>query len=147
MNFYLPTLRMILATTFCQVTALAGTVPLVPPYPPRTFGPCSLKNVNWASCAVGHLDCRCGTRLLVYRTGWGISILSVIGNTTSAVLPVGVGPLFFHERLSVPSSQFHHPGFRHQILPSPTLVPLPSRQLEARVLIQMPRRFQLALRP
>jgi drug/metabolite transporter (DMT)-like permease len=38
--------------------------------------------------------------LLAYRTGWKISLVSVIGNTASALLLVGIGLLFFDEHLS-----------------------------------------------
>jgi drug/metabolite transporter (DMT)-like permease len=38
--------------------------------------------------------------LLAYRGGWRVSILSVIGNSASALLLVGIGLLFFHEHLT-----------------------------------------------
>jgi drug/metabolite transporter (DMT)-like permease len=83
------------------MTALFGTLLLIPLYPPRTAGPWSLKNINWASCAVGISIVGVELSvLLAYRTGWRISILSVIGNTASALFLVGIGLLFFHEHLS-----------------------------------------------
>jgi len=121
MMFYLPIVLMILATilyhmaqksvptqvnpTFSlamnYIAALIGTVLLIPLYPPRTAGPWSLRNVNWASCAVGISIVGVELAvLLAYRAGWKISLVSVIGNTASALLLVGVGLLFFHERLS-----------------------------------------------
>jgi drug/metabolite transporter (DMT)-like permease len=121
MIFYVPILLMILGTTFYHVaqksvpaevnpvfslamnyvTALAGTVLLIPLYPSRTAGPWSLKQVNWASCTVGIaiVAVELGV-LLAYRTGWRISILSVIGNSASALLLIGIGLIFFQERLS-----------------------------------------------
>jgi uncharacterized membrane protein len=39
--------------------------------------------------------------LLAYRSGWRVSLLSVIGNSASALLLVGIGLAFFHEHLSV----------------------------------------------
>ena len=119
--FYLPILLMILGTTFYHVaqksvpaqvnpmfslamnyvTALIGTALLIPLYPTRTAGPWSLKGINWASCAVGVSIVAVELSvLLAYRTGWRVSILSVIGNTASALLLVGIGLLFFHEHLS-----------------------------------------------
>lgn len=119
--FYLPIVLMILATTLYHVaqksvptqvnptfslamnyvTALIGTVLLIPLYPPRTAGPWSLRNVNWASCAVGISIVGVELAvLLAYRASWKISLVSVIGNTASALLLVVVGLLFFHERLS-----------------------------------------------
>jgi drug/metabolite transporter (DMT)-like permease len=121
MIVYLPILLMILGTTFYHVaqksvptnvnpmfsltmnyiTALVGTMLLIPLYPPRTSGPWSLKGVNWASCAVGISIVGVELAvLLAYRTGWRISILSVIGNTASALLLVGIGLIFFQEHLS-----------------------------------------------
>ena len=121
MIFYLPILLMILGTTFYHVaqksvplqvnpmfslvmnylTALIGTVLLLPLYPPRTAGSWSLKDINWASCAVGISIVAVELSvLLAYRTGWRVSILSVIGNTASALLLVGIGVIFFHEHVS-----------------------------------------------
>jgi drug/metabolite transporter (DMT)-like permease len=121
MMFYVPIVLMILATTMYHIaqksvpsdvnptfslamnyiTALIGTFLLIPLYPLRTAGSWSLRNVNWASCAVG--TSIVGVELavlLAYRTGWKISLFSVIGNTASALFLVGVGLLFFHEHLS-----------------------------------------------
>src|SRR5215469_14892779 len=121
MIVYIPVILMILGTTFYHIaqktvpggvnpmfslamnylTALAGTLLLVPFYPARTNGPWSLKNVNWASCAVGVSIVAVELAvLLAYRTGWRVSILSVIGNTASALLLVGIALVFFHEHLS-----------------------------------------------
>jgi len=121
MIVYLPLILMILGTTFYHIgqksvptqvnpvfslalnyiTALIGTVLLVPLYPTRTAGPWSLKGLNWASCAVGISIVGVELAvLLAYRTGWRISILSVIGNTASALLLVGIGLVFFHEHVS-----------------------------------------------
>src|ERR1700741_524496 len=121
MVFYLPILLMILGTTFYHVaqksvppqvnpmfslvmnyvTALIGTVFLLPLYAAKSAGAWSLKGVNWASCAVGVSIVAVELSvLLAYRTGWRVSILSVIGNTASALLLVGIGLLFFREHLS-----------------------------------------------
>jgi drug/metabolite transporter (DMT)-like permease len=121
MIFYLPIILMIVGTTTYHVaqksvpsqmnplfslvinylTALAGTVALIPLYPTRSGGPWSVKGINWASAAVGVSIVGVELAvLLAYRTGWRISILSVIGNTASALLLVGVGLAFFHEHLS-----------------------------------------------
>jgi drug/metabolite transporter (DMT)-like permease len=85
-------------------TALVGTLVLIPLYPARTAGPWSLRSVNWASCAVGVSIVGVELAvLLAYRAGWRISILSVIGNTASALALVGIGLLFFHEHVSAKS--------------------------------------------
>jgi drug/metabolite transporter (DMT)-like permease len=124
MIFYLPIILMILGTTFYHIaqksvptdlnplfslamnygTALIATVLLLPLYPSHSAGPWSPKGVNWASCAVGLSIVAVELAvLLAYRTGWRISILSVIGNTASALLLVGIGLLFFHEHVSLKS--------------------------------------------
>jgi len=121
MIFYLPIILMIVGTTTYHIaqksvptqvnplfslainylTALAGTLVLIPLYPQRTAGRWSANGINWASAAVGVSIVGVELAvLLAYRTGWRISILSVIGNSASALLLVGVGLAFFHEHLS-----------------------------------------------
>jgi drug/metabolite transporter (DMT)-like permease len=121
MLFFLPILLMILGTTTYHIsqksvptqvnpllslavnylTALAGTVLLIPLYPVRTAGPWSVKGINWASAAVGVSIVAVELSvLLAYRTGWQISILSTLGNTASALLLVGVGLLFYREHVT-----------------------------------------------
>jgi drug/metabolite transporter (DMT)-like permease len=121
MIFYLPIILMIVGTTTYHIaqksvptqvnplfslainylTALAGTLLLIPLYPQGTAGPWSANGIIWASAAVGVSIVGVELAvLLAYRTGWRISILSVIGNSASALLLVGVGLAFFHEHLS-----------------------------------------------
>ena len=121
MVFYLPILLMILGTTTYHiaqksvpgelnplfslvvnyVTALAGTILLIPFYPARTSGPWSVKGLNWASAAVGVSIVAVELSvLLAYRAGWRISLLSTLGNTASALMLVVVGLAFLHEHLS-----------------------------------------------
>jgi len=122
MLFYLPVILMIVGTTAYNIeqksvpsqvnpvfslvinylTALVGTLLLIPLYPSRTAGPWSVKGINWASAAVGVSIVGVELAvLLAYRSGWRVSLLSVIGNSASALLLVGIGLLFFHEHLSV----------------------------------------------
>jgi uncharacterized membrane protein len=121
MVFYLPILLMILGTTTYHIaqksvpthlnplfsltvnylTALLGTVLLLPLLPARTEGSWSLKGLNWASPAVGFSIVAVELSvLLAYRTGWHISILSTLGNTASALLLVVIGLVFFREHLT-----------------------------------------------
>jgi len=122
MLFYLPVILMIIGTTTYHIaqksvpgsinpvfslvinylTALAGTFLLIPLYPTRTAGSWSLRSVNWASAAVGISIVGVELAvLLAYRSGWRVSLLSVIGNSASALLLVGIGLAFFHEHLSL----------------------------------------------
>jgi hypothetical protein len=122
MLFYLPVILMIVGTTTYHIaqksvpgsvnpvlslvinylTALAGTFLLIPLYPARTAGSWSLRGVNWASAAVGISIVGVELAvLLAYRSGWRVSLLSVIGNSASALLLVGIGLAFFHEHLSL----------------------------------------------
>jgi drug/metabolite transporter (DMT)-like permease len=119
MLFYLPVILMIVGTTTYHIaqksvpgsvnpvfslvmnylTALVGTLLLIPLYPARTA---DLKAINWASAAVGVSIVGVELAvLLAYRSGWRVSLLSVIGNTASALLLVGIGLALFHEHLSV----------------------------------------------
>jgi drug/metabolite transporter (DMT)-like permease len=121
MFFYLPVILMIVGTTTYHIaqksvpgsvnpvfslvmnylTALVGTLLLIPLYPARTAGSWDLKAINWASAAVGVSIVGVELAvLLAYRSGWRVSLLSVIGNTASALLLVGIGLAFFHEQLS-----------------------------------------------
>ena len=121
MVFYLPILLMIAGTTTYHLaqksvpnevnpifslvinylTALAGTLLLIPLFPARTAGPWSVKGINWASAAVGVSIVGVELSvLLAYRTGWRLSLLSTLGNTASALLLVGLGLLLFREHLS-----------------------------------------------
>ena len=122
MFFYLPVILMIVCTTTYHIaqksvpgslnpvfslvinylTALAGTFLLIPLYPARAAGAWTLKGVNWASATVGLSIVGVELAvLLAYRSGWRVSLLSVIGNSASALLLVGIGLAFFHEHLSV----------------------------------------------
>jgi uncharacterized membrane protein len=119
--FYLPIIIMILGTTLYHIgqksipsqvspvlslavnyiTALLATLLLLPLYPLRTTGSGSLRSVTWASYVVGMSIVGVELAvLLAYRTGWKISLVSVIGNTASALLLVFIGLMFFHEQLS-----------------------------------------------
>ncbi len=122
MLFFLPIILMIVGTTTYHIaqksvptqvnpvfslvinyfTALLGTLLLIPLYPSRTAAPWSMKGINWASAAVGVSIVSVELAvLLAYRIGWRVSLLSVIGNSASALLLVGIGLLFFHEHLSI----------------------------------------------
>jgi len=121
MTFYLPIVLMTLATTVYHVaqksvpsqvspmlsltvnyvTALVVTLLLLPLYPQRTTVSWSFRNVNWASYAVGVSIVGVELAvLLAYRVGWKISLASVVGSVTTALLLVAVGLLFFNEHLS-----------------------------------------------
>jgi drug/metabolite transporter (DMT)-like permease len=121
MFFYLPVILMVVCTTTYHIgqksvpgsvnpvfslvinylTALVGTLMLIPLYPARTAGPWNVKAFNWGSAAVGVSIVGVELAvLLAYRSGWRVSLLSVIGNTASALLLVGIGLAFFHEQLT-----------------------------------------------
>ncbi|HXY52287.1 MAG TPA: hypothetical protein VEI01_22770 [Terriglobales bacterium] len=122
MSFYFPIILMVLGTTFYHLaqksvppqvnpafslvlnylSALLGTLLILPLFPARGAESWAWKSVNWASCAVGASIVGVELSvLLAYRTGWKISLLSVIGNTASALLLVAIGMAGFHERVSV----------------------------------------------
>jgi multidrug transporter EmrE-like cation transporter len=81
--------------------ALLGTFALLPLLPLRAPLAKSLRELNWASAAVG--VCIVGIELgflLAYRAGWRISTGAAVTNAATAALLVPVGLALFHERLS-----------------------------------------------
>jgi len=121
MSSYFPIILMVVGTTFYHLAqksvppqvnpafslvmnylcALLGTLLILPLFPAERAAPWTWKSVNWASCAVGASIVGVELSvLLAYRTGWKISLLSVIGNTASALLLVAIGLAYFHERVS-----------------------------------------------
>lgn len=121
MNFYLPIALIVASTTlyhFAQksvpaavnpiasltinyLTALAGTMVLIPFFRRGAAASCTWKNMNWASIVVGVsiIGIELGV-LLAYRAGWKLSLMSVVSNTASALLLIVIGISLFHERLS-----------------------------------------------
>lgn len=121
MNFYVPIALIVASTTlyhFAQksvpaavnpiaslainyVTALAGTLVLIPFFRTSEAVSWSWKNVNWPSMVVGVsiIGIELGV-LLAYRAGWKLSLMSVVSNTASALLLIVIGVSLFHERLS-----------------------------------------------
>jgi uncharacterized membrane protein len=61
----------------------------------------SLRKLNWASFALAFalVGLEVGF-LLVYRSGWNISLAALVSNTAVAILLIPVGLTFFKERLS-----------------------------------------------
>jgi drug/metabolite transporter (DMT)-like permease len=121
MTFYLPIVLMALATALYHVaqksvpaqispmlslvvnytSALVLTLLILPFYPHVAGASWSLREVNWASYAVGVSIVGVELAvLLAYRAGWRISLASVVGNVATALLLVVVGLLYYHERLS-----------------------------------------------
>lgn len=121
MNVYLPIVLIAASTTlyhFAQksvpmavnpiaslamnyLTALAGTLVLLPFFRTSEAASWTWKNVNWASIVVGVsiIGIELGV-LLAYRAGWKLSLMSVVSNTAGAVLLIVIGVSGFHERLS-----------------------------------------------
>jgi drug/metabolite transporter (DMT)-like permease len=63
----------------------------------------TVRQLNWAVAGVGVGAALIEVGfLLVYRSGWPLSIASVIVNVTAAIILVPVGLSLFQERLSLP---------------------------------------------
>ncbi len=60
-----------------------------------------LRQVNWASVALAFalVGLEVGF-LLLYRSGWRISIAAIFVNAAATLLLVGIGLAFFHEKIS-----------------------------------------------
>jgi drug/metabolite transporter (DMT)-like permease len=81
--------------------AVIGTLALLPFFPIRSSFGRSLRELNWASAAVGLtiVGVELGF-LLAYRAGWRIGLGAAVSNSAVAALLLPVGLLAFQERLS-----------------------------------------------
>jgi len=120
LNFYLPVLIAALSTTLYHVaqksvpTNLNPILSLIVNYAtalllsfvlllfyPKESSIASLKQLNWASYAVGLSIVGIEFSFLIaYRVGWRISIASAVSNVLTALILVAVGLVFFREHLS-----------------------------------------------
>lgn len=85
--------------TYGTALVLTALLMLVFPMERQTLGP-ALKNVNWASFMLGAaaVGLEAGY-MLVYRTGWNISVASVYSNAAVMLLLIPIGVLVFRERI------------------------------------------------
>ena len=86
------------------VTYVAATLiclVLLPLFPSQVGFIESIKQINWASVALGLavVGLEAGY-LLAYRAKWNISLASMVGNVAMALVLIPVGLLFFREKLS-----------------------------------------------
>jgi drug/metabolite transporter (DMT)-like permease len=91
----------VLSLLATYTVAIAGTLLLIPVFPVKSRLAPALRQLNWASAAVGVaiIGVELGF-LLAYRAGWRISVGSAAANAAVVVLLVPTGLLFFGERLS-----------------------------------------------
>ena len=88
-----------------SVTYVAATIIcllLLPLFPSQAGFVDSLRQINWASVALGFaiVGLEAGY-LLAYRANWNISLASMVGNVAMALVLIPVGVLFFREKLSI----------------------------------------------
>ncbi len=78
-----------------------GLVVLFTAYPVRDGLPAALRQLNWASVllALALVGLELGF-LLVYRSGWNISLATLIVNIAATLLLVPIGLWLFHEKVS-----------------------------------------------
>ena len=91
----------LVATIVAYLAALALCLVILPFMPLQTSIGEELKQLNWASYALGAsiVGVEMGF-LLAYRAGWDISIGVVIANSAIMILLVPIGVFFFKEHLS-----------------------------------------------
>jgi drug/metabolite transporter (DMT)-like permease len=96
-----PTVHPLISLLVTYVVALAITLLLLPFFPVRAAPGVALRQVNWASVAVGVtiVGVEIGF-LLAYRAGWKVSIGSAVASAAVAVLLLPTGLVLFRERLS-----------------------------------------------
>jgi uncharacterized membrane protein len=91
----------LIALLVTYVVAAAICLVLLPLFPLQIGLIESVKQINWASIALGFaiVGLEAGY-LLAYRAKWNISLASMVGNVAMALVLVPVGLLFFREKLS-----------------------------------------------
>lgn len=94
-----PQVNPMLSVTVNYVAALIVSLLILPFYPGNSLR-ASWKNLNWASVVVGVAIVGIELGFVVaYRTGWRISVASLIANVATALLLVAIGLTFFREHL------------------------------------------------
>jgi drug/metabolite transporter (DMT)-like permease len=90
----------VVSLVITYLVAAVASLALLPFFPLSGTLKESIKQVNWASLAVGGtiIGIELGF-LLAYRAGWNISLASLVSNTSVALLLVPVGLLLFNEKL------------------------------------------------
>lgn len=90
-----------LALAVTYATATLVCLAFIPLYPTSLSLAESVRNLNWASIALGIaiVGLELGF-LLAYRAGWNISLGAVVSNVTVALLLVPIGLGFFREQLT-----------------------------------------------
>ncbi len=92
----------IISLIITYITAIILSLAILPFYPDKLDCVNSIKNLNWASIALGVaiVGLEMGF-LLAYRVGWNISIAAVFSNVAVAIVLIPMGLLFFKEHLSI----------------------------------------------
>ena len=84
------------------LTAIVLTLIRMFVYRPENGSLQIFKGINWTSIVLGFaiLGLEIGT-LLMYRSGWQISLGALVANIALAVLLIPIGILLYHETLSI----------------------------------------------
>jgi uncharacterized membrane protein len=92
----------LIALSVTYVVAIVVCLLLLPLFPSQVGIVESLKQVNWASVALGFaiVGLEAGY-LMAYRANWNISLASMVGNVAMALALIPIGLLFFREKLSI----------------------------------------------
>lgn len=92
----------LIALSVTYATAFIVSVMISFFYPSKTGLADSIRGVNWASFALGFsiVGLEVGF-LLVYRSGWNLSLASLIGNVTTSLILIPVGMLVFKEVITM----------------------------------------------
>ena len=96
------TVNPIVSLIITYLTALVISFLVLPFYPAKAGITDTLKELNWASFALGFaiIGLEMGF-LLAYRAGWNISLAAVISNVAVTLLLIPIGLLFFRERVTL----------------------------------------------
>jgi uncharacterized membrane protein len=91
-----------LSLVVTYLMAAGATALIYIAYPDKTALTDSLKQLNWASYALGLaiVGLEVGF-FLAYRAGWNISLAGLVSSTTVSIILIPIGLLLFRETLTV----------------------------------------------
>lgn len=96
------TVNPLLSLVVTYLVAATATAVIYLFYPDKTSLTAGLKELNWASYALGFaiVGLEVGF-ILAYRAGWNINMAGLVSSTTVSMLLIPVGLLVFRESLTV----------------------------------------------
>ncbi|MRR09208.1 hypothetical protein EG831_03800 [bacterium] len=96
-----PAAHPLVSMAVTYVVALSLTLAALLVFPPQAGMATALRQANWASAALGAVIVLVEISfLLVYRSGWNVSMAALASQSTTVMVLIPVGLLCFRERVS-----------------------------------------------